>query len=364
MKALISKTYLTNQLSTGQLIEFLENHVYIISEQFEEVFRLTLAKNGEDFDKHMHVEPLENVIKPFNFANTKGVKEVILIRAGGIGDIIAASAIQKFIAQKGFNTSFMSMERYKPVLNWFHHYPLPLSTYDTIGKYKHGFRHFAQISLQGIVNNTSQNWYETIAAKANIPFIEKLGRPGLKTKFKNVSNNFVIISHRASTNIRSMRFQDIYLALKEARPELDEIYVFESELTTEDTKFLKVNGENVTVISSVGLSDYLVWLQDAKLVISTDTAAIHFREGLQKPAIGIYNAMSVESRTKYYKYTYSFDVVSDCDYQPCFTHNVNGKDEVCKLSKPGELIAPCLNSKVFTPDLHTQLVKHFKNYKF
>jgi ADP-heptose:LPS heptosyltransferase len=66
------------------------------------------------------------------------------------------------------------------------------------------------------------------------------------------------------------------------------------------------------------LEQYIADLYYAGFVISVDTSAIHFREGLAKPALGLYSSFSTESRTKYYTYTHSIDIKSPCTLAPCF----------------------------------------------
>ena len=75
-----------------------------------------------------------------------------------------------------------------------------------------------------------------------------------------------------------------------------------------------------------------------------------FREGLGKPALGIYGAFSTESRTKYYKYTHSIDIKSSCNIQPCFRHD----GQMCKYVTKDSTHAPCLG-KELSPDIEQQI---------
>ena len=90
---------------------------------------------------------------------------------------------------------------------------------------------------------------------------------------------------------------------------------------------------------------YLNQLDRAKFVISVDTSAIHFREGIGKPALGLYGAFSADSRTKYYKFTKSIDIKSNCDIQPCFLH----EKQCPKITT--EKFAPCLSTNILTNEL-------------
>lgn len=364
MKALIPNIDITNVLPTGKKVKFLKNYLYIITEQFEYIFRSMFVNNNENFDKYIKTMPLDEIIQPFDFINSnKNIHKVIIIRSGGIGDILATSAIQNFISQHNYNTGFITLDKYTDVLKWFRYIPDIYSYYQPVDRYKFlKFKNTAQIRLQGIVDNTRLNWYEVIAEKANIPFSVELGRPKLQPFAFTEIPKMIIISHRASTNIRSMKFIDIYTALIKIidRRKKYSICVFKSDLTYNDIKVLP---DDITILPITNdICWYFNLLASAFLVISTDTAAIHFREGIAKPAIGIFNAMTTASRTMYYKYTHSFNIKSNCPLQPCFCHNTKGKDEVCPKAVIGSTIAPCLDTAVYTPDLYKQLYNNMIDY--
>ena len=96
------------------------------------------------------------------------------------------------------------------------------------------------------------------------------------------------------------------------------------------------------------------------MTISVDTAAIHFREGVERPGLGIYSSFTTESRTKHYRFTHSFDVKSPCRFQPCFKHQ-SEINEVCRESAGGSLEAPCLSEK-YNPGFVDQLVENMNDY--
>ena len=97
--------------------------------------------------------------------------------------------------------------------------------------------------------------------------------------------------------------------------------------------------------------EYLQALNDYEFVVSVDTSAIHIREGLGLPALGLYGAFSVESRAKYYQFTKCIDVKNDCLFSPCFTHN----EKPCTENKGG--YAPCLSNY---PYINEELEKYLK----
>jgi ADP-heptose:LPS heptosyltransferase len=85
--------------------------------------------------------------------------------------------------------------------------------------------------------------------------------------------------------------------------------------------------------------EYLKAVIDYEFVISVDTSAIHIREGLSLPALGLYGAFSVDSRAKYYKHVKCIDVKNECLLSPCFNHS----QKPCSENK-GTNFAPCLTN--------------------
>lgn len=144
----------------------------------------------------------------------------------------------------------------------------------------------------------------------------------------------IIINCRSTAIIRSMRFQDIYESVIKCIGNKDvNIYTHERNLVEVDKTFIEhIKDERIKVISAKSLGDFLLDLYDASLTISVDTAMFHFREGVEKPAIGLYGPFPYESRTKYYKYTKSLNIKSDCPFMPCFIH-VRKPDAICEFQK-------------------------------
>jgi hypothetical protein len=120
-----------------------------------------------------------------------------------------------------------------------------------------------------------------------------------------------------------------------------EIFVHEYILTPGDIQYAAQN--EIAIISSANTSEYLDDVFYASMVVSVDSAAIHFREGVQLPAIGIYNAFSADCRTKYYRYTKSFDIEKVCPKQPCFMHQT-AINQVCEYAQLGSTEAPCFST--------------------
>lgn len=127
------------------------------------------------------------------------------------------------------------------------------------------------------------------------------------------------------------------------------------------------NNIDIEVIEKSTITDFVLDVYNSDFIFSVDTAAIHLAEGFNKPAIALYNSFTVESRNKYYKYTRSIDVISECNYQPCFIHpkDNNGCIKYKELFNEGILldkdISPCLDSR-WNKNIYDYIVENTKNY--
>lgn len=338
---------------------FLYNEMLIFSSwQFWE-FEMCFHRSKIDVSEYCHVFELENMIRPFNQSNGK---KVYVCRSGGIGDILALSSLCKYIYQKtGNRVRFITQEKYRQVLDWFEipvHFHDPkqsIADYTVEFRVKRKLNNFAQINFEGkIESGINRNWFEIFFDGIDIDFKE-FGRPHLNELAGEsvVKANSILLCLQSTAWIRSMSLEDVCESLYTTK----DIYVHEHTLTAQDLKYATLKG--IKIIPKSDLKQYFLDLSAADQVISVDTGAIHFREGLKKSCIGLYGAFTSECRTKYYQYTKSFDIRSNCPYQPCFQHSKK-PNTPCKLPiKQIENYAPCLHSS-FNKELRSQLSKIFK----
>jgi len=112
--------------------------------------------------------------------------------------------------------------------------------------------------------------------------------------------------------------------------------------------------KNIEHLKNYTTPEYLQAVIDYEFVISVDTSAIHIREGLCLPALGLYGAFSVDSRAKYYKHVKYIDVKNDCLFSPCFNHS----QKTCSENKGG--YATCLSNY---EHIERELVKYLNEIK-
>ncbi len=257
-------------------------------------------------------------------------KTMLLIRSAGIGDIIALSSLTN-IAD---NTVILTQGKYKPLQKYFNdevvfkdfNEPLFVVKYPkTIYDYTKSIG--IMYGDEEIEKGSRRNWFEILSSSVDAEFIPEFGRPNLKTLTNEVDDLCLIVSKSSCVN----RAADKSILDKYAK------LFYSNVMHADEQKWT--------------FAEYLQALDRAKFVISVDTSAIHFREGIRKPALGVYSSFTTDSRTKHYQYTKSIDIKSTCPLQPCFKHD----DSICPFVKND--FAPCLSTEM-TPDIFEQLIKY------
>jgi ADP-heptose:LPS heptosyltransferase len=338
-------------------------------QRFIQTFR-DLAVKLEDprITKSVEFINFDNIIKPLRF-NDKFSK-LLIIRAGGIGDIIALTSIIDYLFR---NTVFVTQEKYFPIFEWFLNKPSEILNFlsplfKDVKRHQlisGRFSNWRKLASEGpIESGDRRNWMELFFSfiGENNPDKSFL-RPQLKAERINqdVSNiqklsngkKSLLIVNKASSMIRTCRFVDIYTSLPKRIFDEYQVFYYDSNLSDVE-KFLEYNA---TKIEQTTMETFFLDLFDANQVISVDTGALHFREGVDKPAIGLYNSFTTESRTKYYEYTKSFDIKSECPIAPCFEHGTPEK-LFCSKGSSEMFAAPCFSSD-YNLTLKSQLSKIF-----
>ncbi len=296
------------------------------------------------------------------FTGKQKVKNVYISRFGGIGDIVALSAVAKYIHEKySVKVFFVTQEKYKALFDWFDCGTSFKSCNDSILLVNQKVLlkpNLAYINFEGQIEKSKENWFNLFFKNFDVDLTE-FGRPFLKRprflrKSKNIKDeNNILLTLKATANIRSINLEPVILALLPFI-EKQTIYVHKDNLSQSDLIFIEKNRFTfLKVIEAKNLSEFLNDVACAKNVISTDTGALHFREGLGLSAIGLFGAFSSDCRTKYYKYTKSFNIKSDCNLQPCYQHCYT-KDQICKNFKGNKEVAPCFDHNI-NVDLIDQL---------
>lgn len=284
---------------------------------------------------------------------------------GGIGDLIAFSSVAEFLQHK---TLIIHCDpRHFGIFKWFSNQTLRYKGFHDVivpdytpANRLTRYSTYARLQMEwAAIDARERNWYDAMFERIGLQGAPKgFDRPHLvrrtDTESVIIPKKSVIISHRASCQMRSSRFEDFYWPVKNALPGY-RIYVHQVDLSPEDLGFLIENNlQDVGIIERSSMDDYISNLYAAEMVVCTDTAAIHFREGVQKPCLAAFSAISMQSRTSGYRHTRSFNVKTTCEHQPCFIHE-RMKGQVCHAAKKGDITAPCQVGESFQDQLYREL---------
>lgn len=337
--------------------QFNPGDVYICGPETKKKFQ---ALNGSAVFFH-----LESDIP--RFIDGSGFKELLLVRGGGLGDLIALSSVITYLHEKNVRTRVLTQSRFFHVFDWFD-VDVKLMALDQVLFRNYNMQYRLNLKknlgmMQGerlIEQGSGRNWYEIFfeAIKADIDngwFRPQLTNLRVYDLPVNVDKESILICHKATANMRSARFEDIHKALRRVtdRP----LYVHQLNLTESDEKYIWfAKDERLGIIPPGSMQQFLCDVYDAGQVVSVDTVPVHFREGINKPVIGLYTSFTTEARTKYYRYAKTYDLESQCPDQPCFLHQ-KSRDHVCKYGK-GFNNAPCMDGRA-NLKLHEQLISIF-----
>jgi hypothetical protein len=313
--------------------------------------------------KVIQVKPIEKYFADFKVGDNSG--RLFTHIGSGIGDIIALSAITNYLS--GYPIQVHAPRNKHVIFQWFKE-PVEVRDYfaqivedftpkNRILKYKRMHRIVIE---NAAIEAHDKNWIEAHFNRIGLKDVpEEFCRPQLRTDRINEQPSLfrpgpnVLICHRASCQMRSSNLVDFYNPVRKVLPDYD-IYVHEVDLTDSDKRFIEKTG-NIFILPKSDLHDYLINLFDADMVVTTDTGGLHFREGVERPSLGVFGAMTTGSRTSGYRFTKSFNVKSTCEHQPCFIHELI-KGQVCLNAKEGDRTAKCQSGKAFQNQLESELL--------
>ena len=338
-----------------------------------------MVKTVEDINA---VFPVLDLSEPIS--ELKKVTTLIIIRTGGIGDLLALSNVAKLATHifrdilkvSRFRVFFITDQKYAPVFKYFDQMVTPIYYFhDPIDKILKKYNIFGSkgirsIYFEGLIEEREDNWFDLQLQRLNFDKFELkdqiaeeylVKNPKLVNIFeepskynsvsvlkKNNADNIVnqleayreagiktvLIHHRASAWIRSFNLSDtinsLYTYFK--RKDFDDykIIVLPRNYTKSDTTFFDLlESSNPDCFSHIdqiitdNLHQFFYIISTVDLVISSDTAAFHFKEGIGGKAIGIYSSFPSRMRTKTYVNTHSYDIMfPECKFISDSSHYI------------------------------------------
>ncbi len=285
----------------------------------------------------------------------------------GIGDIVAFSAVAKYFEDQGKQITVFVNSRFFDVFDLFECRNIDVRDFwsPVVGNYSFQARLTTSRTMRrlpieyAITKGGTKNWFEIYFEKCGITDVSpEYLRPRLDTSYLKdlylLQENPVLLCPKSSTQIRSSSLQDFHIACNTAVPGL-QYMAFKRDLNPDEIAYAE---QNDIYLEESNFQDFLYWVSIASVVVSTDTAALHIREGLQRPALGVYGAFTTDARTKYYKYTHSFNTASRCEFQPCFKHQRQKVDN-CQ-AYAGQPVAPCQSGTDFVEQLSLEFEKYYQ----
>lgn len=286
-----------------------------------------------------------------------GRNPILFLRTGGIGDLLAFSTL--FEQLKDHRTIFATLNVYKPCFQWYTTQPgtvrevtLPVFNDVTFTRMRTHLGNIRYANYEGQVENFQRkNWYEVFFEGIGLEWDPMLARPSMvKERIVPAHRNNIVsdrksllVAHRASAHMRTLGLRETLTAIGRSRFSEWKLYFHEHSLSTDDIDLLKTI-QKARIIPKGTMHQALLDWYDAAFVLSADTGAIHFREGVEKPALGVYGAFHPNSRTSTYRYTRSAYFTSLCPDQPCYLHE--SEDIKNCPHGVGMMEAPCLHTKL------------------
>jgi ADP-heptose:LPS heptosyltransferase len=293
---------------------------------------------------------LEKILNPLTANINLNNKKLLIIRYGGIGDVISsmfaiAELKNKYPTVKiGYLTNFKNLDILRIFPNLIDYVSQPIAKLETIRRFdyvvcldnvielddestnapiqdiyaKHLFSNITLNSLDMVFNNNIIN-QKTISKGIGIQYITN-----------SVIRNYNIDNIICLINLLTAKFPNEPICL--LGPPNDYLNV-EYILSKINSQNIIVNGcgsKELNILETIKLVNTL------KLVIGPDSSMLHIAGICNVPAIGLFGSFPSDLRMSYYNKMIGIDGKSDCS--PCFRHNPQA---FCKLNN-GQGV--CLNS--------------------
>jgi len=368
-------------ISNIKTITIRKNSKYIFSDFVLKQFVDDIVKKqGIDIAKRVvkSIEEIDSIFPILNLGDSiedlKQINSLIIIRTGGIGDLLALSNVAKLtthifrdvLKNSKFKVFFITDKKYSAVFRYFEQMVTPIYYFfEPVDKILRDFnifgtKHVRCIYFEGVIEEREDNWFDLQMERLNLRKFKLLDQidksyliknPKLINSFDNgstsnlfikknniedISNIFtdikkkdiktILIHHRASAWIRSFNLGDTILSLDEyfKANNFDNyrIITLPRNYTKGDNDFIlnlsKTNEklhEKLLQLKTDNLHQFFYIIAKSNYVISSDTAAFHFKEGIGGSGLGLYSSFPSRMRTKTYIHTNSYDIVyPDCEF--------------------------------------------------
>ena len=351
------------QLGGEQLLKLSKGSNVIMSLPYFLAAKRGKSENQEN-NRLFYLKPSKKKFKdyyvPYNGQNLDN-KSLLIMRTGGIGDILFTQPIIKYIKEKypTCRIVFATSVKYEKLFDcwpkglvdqWIF---MPFGRQTMIDTYAH-------ISLEGLIERCKEsekiNVYDLFckAFKLDINFeTQKEYLPELIPEETDIQKyrlivpaNSVVFQHRSTSPLRSLNTKEHVALVNEIlktgkniifldEPKLEYLYdivISKCENKEKVFNFCKYSESIKDAIAIISLTDG---------VIGVDSSFIHIAAALKKKVLGIYGAFRAELRMKYYENSDYIQLdTCTCPNFPCFYH---GQDSDYCPSYSSRLPIACMN---------------------
>lgn len=296
---------------------------------------------------------------PFDATYDHSKQNILVIRAGGAGDILFCFPLLMEIKRRwpdcvlhfACHSSYHFVAKKCPAVDVAMDFPLKVTDVP---------EHAKVINLEGAVeNNNGFHAVDAMFWSAGIPLPstkqikEDLIYAPLPTDVVNLSKRWpkkqgvkrIGYQWRSSSPVRSYPHKNSCVLVTKLLDEGYEVVI----LGEPDSVSVPDPKPNLINLTESGLSweESVAFLQTCDLVIGPDSSSIHFAGAMKIPALGLYGPFMWKYRTSYFDSVWCFQAVGKC--APCFHHS-NNKNGLMPENKPCSLTGECEVLRTIHPD--------------
>ena len=311
---------------------------------------ITFPNNNHISDKIEYVCELNDIIQPIP-KNPQDLnnKKILIIRTGGLGDIIASLYLVNEI-KKRFplcKILYLSAYHHNDLLKIFYKFLFGISdvivSVDTIKDFDYyinldntietsvfaNSKTIQQIFANQVFDNIEFSTNSTDDIINNNDIFNKI------TNSKNFKRSGIGIHYSSSSRLRSYPIEqtiELIDLLFEKYPN-EQIYLINPPSNFVESEYIYYrikNNKNFFITSEIDcvtINDLFSLITNLKLVIGIDSSIVHLAGVCKTPILGIYGPFASSLRIKYYYNSIGIDAQADCS--PCFRHE---PESFCKVS--------------------------------
>lgn len=288
---------------------------------------------------------LENIIKPLPKKMSSKNNSILVIREGGIGDIIASlyGLAKLKLLHPNIKITYMCRYKYHEILQYFPNLIdmiiKPVLDFTTLKKFNY------LIYLDKIIENSTSNIHEQFAKIMHMDI--ESSTTDLVTSMNiayqpNKKRTVIGLQYKTNAIIRDYNIEKIIdLIIKINKVYGLSVFLLGPPNDYKYIDYLRSKTKGGIITNGCGEREYSLGqlmsiMSQFKIIIAPDSSMLHIAGITNTPMIGLFGPFSSKTRIKHYNNAIGIDGVAECS--PCFRHD---PISFCKFNN-GEGI--CLNN--------------------